>query len=124
MLSDGRYTAGLGRVFWAMAHEYVEERDGGYYVAGSRISLDSIVNGFLGGLSAEAIGQAFPLLSLEQVYGALAFYLAHRDAVDATIAARSQTRCSTRSWRPSAARLSPREKWSASRRTPISTRPF
>jgi len=26
-----------------MAKEYVEERNGGYYIAGTRISLDSIV---------------------------------------------------------------------------------
>jgi len=29
-----------------MAKEYVEERDGGYYLAGTRISLDSIVQCF------------------------------------------------------------------------------
>ncbi len=26
-----------------MAKEYVEKRDGGYYIAGTRVSLDSIV---------------------------------------------------------------------------------
>ena len=65
-----------------MSQEYVETRDGGYYVTGSRVSLDSIVYAFLSGQTAEAIGQAFPVLTLEQVYGALTFYLAHRPAVD------------------------------------------
>jgi hypothetical protein len=46
------------------------------------VSLDSVVYAFLAGQSAESIAQAFPVLSLVQVYGAITFYLAHRDAVD------------------------------------------
>ena len=61
---------------------YVEQREGVYTVSGTRVSLDSIVYGFLSGQSAESIAQAFPVLSLEQVYGAIAFYLAHRDELD------------------------------------------
>jgi hypothetical protein len=38
-----------------MAKEYVEARDGGYYVVGTRISLDSIVHAFRRGESAETI---------------------------------------------------------------------
>ena len=67
---------------------YVEQRDGGYMVSGTRISLDSIIYGFLSGQSAESIAQAFPLLALEQVYGAIAFYLAHRDELDNYLQAR------------------------------------
>jgi uncharacterized protein (DUF433 family) len=70
-----------------VAQEYVEFRDGGYSVSGTRVSLDSIVYAFLAGQTAEAIAQSFPVLSLEQVYGALTFYLANRDAVDANLAA-------------------------------------
>ena len=62
---------------------YVENRDGGYWVSGTRISLDSVVYAFVAGQTAEAIAQSFPLLSLEQVYGALTFYLANRERVDA-----------------------------------------
>jgi uncharacterized protein (DUF433 family) len=61
---------------------YVEEREGRYLVANTRVSLDSIVYAFLSGQSAESIAQAFPVLTLEQVYGAIAFYLAHREDVD------------------------------------------
>jgi uncharacterized protein (DUF433 family) len=61
---------------------YVEQRDGSYMVVGTRVSLDSIVHGFVSGSSAETIAQAFPVLNLEQVYGAITFYLAHRDEVD------------------------------------------
>jgi len=58
---------------------YVEERNG------SRVSLDSIVHEFRNGSSAETIQQEFATLTLEQVYGAIAFYLAHRAQVDSSI---------------------------------------
>jgi len=66
-----------------MANEYVGQRNGGYYVLGTRVSLDSVVYAFLRGESPEAIVEAFPALSLEQVYGAVAFYLANQRAIDA-----------------------------------------
>ena len=66
-----------------MAQEYIERRDGGYYFVGSRVSLDSAVYQFLQGESPEAIVQAFPSLSLEQVYGGITHYLAHRGEIDA-----------------------------------------
>lgn len=66
-----------------MERQYVEERDGGYWIAGTRVSLDSIVVAFLQGLSPDAIAlEGFPILTLEQVYGALAFYLANREEID------------------------------------------
>ena len=52
-----------------------------YRIAGSRVSLDSVVINFLNGESAESIAQNFDSLSLEQVYGAIAFYLANRDLI-------------------------------------------
>jgi uncharacterized protein (DUF433 family) len=73
-----------------LSEEYVETTESGYYVAGTRVSLDSIVYAFLGGQTAEAIAQAFPVLRLEQVYGALTFYLAHREDVDAYLSAQRE----------------------------------
>lgn len=65
--------------------EYIEQRNGGFYVAGTRVSLDSIVYSFKAGDSPETIRQNFSSLSLEQVYGAVAFFLAHEQEVDANI---------------------------------------
>jgi uncharacterized protein (DUF433 family) len=65
-----------------MEQAYVAQEDGDYIVSGTRVSLDSIVYAFLAGQAAEAIAQAFPVLTLEQVYGAIAFYLAHRAEID------------------------------------------
>jgi uncharacterized protein (DUF433 family) len=63
--------------------QYVSEHDGGYWVSDTRVSLDSLVYAFLAGQTAESITQSFPVLTLEQVYGALTFYLANRPAIDA-----------------------------------------
>ena len=63
--------------------EYVEQRGGGYYLRGTRVSLDSVVYEFRRGAAPESILRAFPLIgSLERIYGAIAFYLAHQDEVD------------------------------------------
>ena len=56
-----------------MDNLYVTQRDEAYWVANTRVSLDSVVVAFLRGLSPEIIAaECFPALSLEQVYGALA----------------------------------------------------
>jgi uncharacterized protein (DUF433 family) len=69
-----------------MAREYIEEREGGFYLCGSRVSLESVVTLFRDGASPEAIVDEFPTLSLEQVYGAITFYLAHQAKIDAHLA--------------------------------------
>ncbi|MBV8552547.1 MAG: DUF433 domain-containing protein [Acidobacteriaceae bacterium] len=58
---------------------YVEERDGGYYIAGTRVSLDSIVHAFQDGESPEGILRSFPMAGpLVRIYGAITFYLETR----------------------------------------------
>jgi len=65
-----------------MDNRYVEKRDEGFWVAGKRISLDSIVYAFRRGQSPESIRRSFPLLTLEEIYGAIAFYLANQAEID------------------------------------------
>jgi uncharacterized protein (DUF433 family) len=67
---------------------YIEKREDGHWVAQSRVSLDSIVYAFLNGQTAESIAQSFPVLTLEQVYGAIAYYLANRDEIDSYLKVR------------------------------------
>ena len=62
---------------------YVEKRNEAYWIAGSRVSLDSVIYAFLEGSSPETIVDSFDTLSLEQVYGAITYYLSHRSEVDA-----------------------------------------
>lgn len=66
-----------------MAQEYVEKRNGGYYLTGSRVSLESVIYEFRDGASPESILDDFPNLSLELVYGAITFYLANRSEIEA-----------------------------------------
>ena len=58
-----------------MKGDYVRKVGATFRVAGTRISLDSIVYAFREGQSAESIAENYPTLMLEQVYGALALYL-------------------------------------------------
>ena len=70
-----------------MTEQYVEKIDDAYRVAGSRVSLDSIVHAYWNGQTAESIAQSFSGISLEQVHGALAYYLAHQQEIDADLQA-------------------------------------
>jgi uncharacterized protein (DUF433 family) len=64
--------------------DYVEQREGGYYIAGTRIALDSIVLAFKDGESPETILQSFPMAGpLVRVYGAIIFYLENHEKVEA-----------------------------------------
>ena len=67
-----------------MRSEYIEQRNGGYYVAGTRISLESVVCGYNRGDSPERILERYPLLGKPaRVYGVIAFYLDHQAEIDA-----------------------------------------
>jgi len=63
------------------ASPYIEERNGGLYVAGSRVSLDSVVIDFQDGASPEGTVRSFPTLKLSQVYGAIAYYLENEEMI-------------------------------------------
>ncbi len=69
------------------AKSYTEYRNNTYWVKGTRIAIDSVVCAFQKGESPESIVQSFPLLTLEQVYGSIAFYLANRTEIDAYLEA-------------------------------------
>ena len=65
-----------------MNKEYVEQRDGAYWIAGKRISLASVVYAFQRGAAPESILRSFPLLTLEEIYGAITFYLSNQEEID------------------------------------------
>ena len=65
-------------------NEYVEVRNGGYYVAGTRIGLDVVVYDFRDGRTAEAIFEAYPSIgSLAKVCGTITFILEHPKEIEA-----------------------------------------
>jgi uncharacterized protein (DUF433 family) len=57
--------------------------DGVIRIAGTRVTLDTVIDTFLTGASPEEIAQDFPVLRLDDVYAVLTYYLRHRDEVDA-----------------------------------------
>jgi uncharacterized protein (DUF433 family) len=57
--------------------------DGVIRVAGTRVTLDTVIDTFLTGASPEEIAQDFPVLRLDDIYAVLTYYLRHRDQVDA-----------------------------------------
>jgi len=65
-----------------MSKEYVMQQEGKYRIAGTRVSLDSVVYAFRRGASPESIQRSFPSLILEQIYGAITFYLSHQEEID------------------------------------------
>jgi uncharacterized protein (DUF433 family) len=69
-----------------MPKEYVKNIEGVYRVGDTRVSLDSLVYLFREGMSVESMVESYPALSLEQVHGALAFYLANQREIDAYLA--------------------------------------
>src|SRR5688500_6157364 len=62
---------------------YVRENEHGFRVGTRDISLDSVVLAYQEGCAPETIQRHFPALTLEEVYGAIAFYLANKDDVEA-----------------------------------------
>jgi len=66
------------------ASEYVEVRNGAYYVSGTRLGLDVVIYEFRDGRSPETIFEAYPSIgSLAKVYGAITFILEHPTEVEA-----------------------------------------
>jgi uncharacterized protein (DUF433 family) len=69
-----------------MHKEYVQVVEGAYRIGDTRVSLDSLVYLFREGMSAESMVESYPALTLEQVHGALAFYLGNQKKIDAYLA--------------------------------------
>ena len=64
------------------ASPYIEDWDGALRIAGTRVSLASVVIGFQEGESPEQIVKSFPTLTLAQVYGAIAYYLENEKMIN------------------------------------------
>ena len=61
--------------------KYVERRAEGYYLVNSPIPLGCIVREYWKGVSAEQIRERYSTLTIEQVFGGLAFYIANASEV-------------------------------------------
>ena len=54
-----------------------------FRIGDTRVTLDTLVAAFEEGCSAEGIAEQYPSLRLADIYAAIAYYLNHRDDVDA-----------------------------------------
>jgi uncharacterized protein (DUF433 family) len=55
---------------------------GGIRIGSSRVTLDSILASYHNGSTPEEIAIQFSVLSLEDIYSAIAYYLSHRQEID------------------------------------------
>ena len=74
-----------------MQSEYVTAIEGVYRVGDTRVSLDSLVYLFREGMSAESMVESYAALTLEQVHGAIAFYLRNQKEIDHYLAEGQRT---------------------------------
>jgi uncharacterized protein (DUF433 family) len=70
--------------------------DGVAYVGETRVTLDTVVECFKDGESAEGIVLQYPTLRLGDVYGVIHYYIDHATEVDAYLTQRAQEAQKTR----------------------------
>jgi len=69
----------------------LREQDGALRVGRTRVTLETVLWEFQQGATPEAIVERYPILELADVYDVVAYYLRHRDDVDAYLEAQEQT---------------------------------
>ena len=58
------------------------DEHGAIRIGDTRVTLDSIINYHLQGESPEDLHEGFPIVSLQDIYAVIAYYLANRTEVD------------------------------------------
>jgi uncharacterized protein (DUF433 family) len=72
------------------------DADGVVRVAGTRVTLDTIVAAFDAGATAEEIAQQYSSISLADVYSVITYYLRHKNEVSAYLHGRQEQAASVR----------------------------
>ena len=72
------------------------DRDGVMRVGGTRVRLDTIVYAFNEGATPEEIVSQYPVVSLENVYSVIAYYLKNRAKLDEYLEQRQEERARVR----------------------------
>ena len=58
-------------------------------VGGTRVTLDTVVDAFKRGATAEEIAQQYPSMQLSDIYSVLGYYLHQREEIEAYLGGRS-----------------------------------
>ena len=72
------------------------DADGVVRVAGTRVTLDTIVAAFEAGATAEEIAQQYSSVSLPDVYSVITYYLRHKTEVSAYLHRRQEQAATVR----------------------------
>lgn len=68
----------------------IEDVDGVMRVAGTRVTLDTVVTAFDQGATAEEIAQQYPALGLADIYAVIGYYLRYRPEIEAYLHERQE----------------------------------
>lgn len=67
-----------------------QDASGALRIGHSRVLVDLVIRAFQDGATPEAIAQRYPTVTLADVYAVLAYYLRHREEIEAYLAAREE----------------------------------
>jgi uncharacterized protein (DUF433 family) len=70
----------------------VLEEDGVIRVAGARVTLDSVIEAFEEGCTAEEIAQQYSTLRLSDIYSVIGYFLNHREEISSYLEERGKLR--------------------------------
>ena len=68
----------------------ITDNDGVIRIAGTRVTLDALVDAFQEGATAEEIAQQYPAVSLADIYSLIGYYLRRRPEIEAYLIQRRQ----------------------------------
>ncbi len=95
----------MSLILTAESPPLVTDSAGVVRVAGTRVTLDTVVAAFHDGATADEIAEQYPTLQLSDVYAVIGYYLRRKADVDEYLAARE--RCAEEVRRENESRLSP-----------------
>ena len=75
---------------------FKQARGGVLRVGGTRVTLDSIVEAFKEGATAEEIAQQYPSVGMADIYAAISYYLHETDQVERYLKDRAKQRAKVR----------------------------
>jgi len=64
-----------------------QDASGGFRVGSSRVLVELVIRAFQDGATPEAIAQRYPTATLADIYAVIAYYLRHRQELEAYLAA-------------------------------------
>lgn len=77
-------------IFQSEAPPLHQDASGALRVGHSRVLVDLVIHAFQDGATPEAIAQRYPTTTLADIYAVIAYYLRHREEIEAYLQEREQ----------------------------------